>query len=113
MLPKANRLKKKKDFERVFKNGEGSKEDFLFLKVVRNNLKVSRFGFVVGQKISKKAILRNKIKKRLKELVKSKLSKTKTGFDGVLIAVKGLETKDFWEMEEIMNKLFKKAKLFK
>lgn len=39
MLPEVNRLKKEKDFERVFKKGRGYKEDFLYLKIVKNNLK--------------------------------------------------------------------------
>ena len=111
MLSKINRLKKQKDIERVFKQGEGIREDFLFLKFVKNNLMTSRFAFIVSLKVSKKAILRNKIKRRLRELVKSRLSKIKKGYDIVLTAVPGLETKDLRGTEEIINKLFKKAKL--
>jgi ribonuclease P protein component len=111
MLSKENRLKRKKDFERVFKEGQGFKEDFLFLKIVKNNLKTSRFGFMVSKNFSKKATLRNKIKRRLRELVRINLVKVKKGIDGVLVAIPGLETKDFWEIEEIINKLFKKAKI--
>jgi len=113
MLPKANRLKKKKDFEKVFKEGKRFKEDFLFLKIRKNNLKVSRFGFVVGQKISKKAAIRNKIKRKLSELVKLKLPKIKTGIDGVFIVKEGLENKDFWEMKEIIEKIFALGKILK
>lgn len=121
MLTKVNRLKKKKDFERVFKEGQGFKEDFLFLKVVKKNLRTCRFGLVVSKNFSKKATLRNKIRRRLKELVKIKLARLKKeghlplgqGKDLVLVALPGLETKDFWEIEEILNKLFEKAKIFK
>ena len=111
MLPKANRLKKKKDFERVFKTGKGFKDNFLFLKLARNNLKIIRFGFVVGKNFSKKAASRNRIKRRLRGLVKNKLSETKPGFDVVLVVAKGLGIKDFRELAETINKLFKKAKL--
>ena len=104
-------LKKKKDFERVLKLGKGFKEDFIFLKIIKNDLKVNRFGLIVGQKISKKATLRNKIKRRLRVLVKTKLSKLEPGFDLVLLAIPGLENKDYWEMEEILNKLFKRANI--
>ncbi|GAI32984.1 unnamed protein product, partial [marine sediment metagenome] len=62
MLNKRNRLKKKKDFDKVFKQGQGFKQDFLYLKIRKNNLKSSRFGFVVSKKFSKKAVIRNKIK---------------------------------------------------
>ncbi|MBZ9578256.1 ribonuclease P protein component [Patescibacteria group bacterium] len=111
MLVKINRLKKKKDFELIFKKGKGFKEDFLVLKMIRNNLKQNRFGFIVGGKISKKASLRNKIKRRLRELVRIKLKKIKKGFDVILIAQPGLENKDFWDIEEVISKLFSKAKI--
>ena len=72
MLPKKNRLKNKKDFERVFKQGKGFKEDFLFFKITKNNLKENRFGFIVSLKVSKKAVLRNKVKRRLREIIKKR-----------------------------------------
>ncbi len=113
MLPEENRLKKDRDFEKVFKEGKGFKEDFLFLKIKKNNLKISRFGFVVSQKISKKAIIRNKIKRRLSELVKFKLKEVKKGIDVLIIAIPGLETKDFWETEKTLNGLFRKSEIIK
>ena len=111
MLPKINRLKKKKDLEKVFKKGKGVKEGLLILKTVKNNLNNSRFGFVVSRKVSKKASLRNKVKRRLRDLVKERLKKIKRGKDNLLIALPGLERKSFKEIEETINKLFKKAKI--
>ena len=111
MLPKENRLKKNKDFKKVFKEGKGFKEDFLVLKKAKNNLKISRFGFVVSKTFFKKATLRNKIKRKLRESVRIKLNEIKKGIDGVVIASPGLEAKDFREIKEIVNKLFKKAKI--
>ncbi len=112
MLSKRNLLKKKTDIERAFKKGRGFKEDFLLLKTVKNSLSSSRFGFVVSQKVSKKAVLRNKIKRRLKEIIREKLGKIKEGQDCLLIVLPGLENKDFWEMEEIINKIFIKGNLW-
>lgn len=113
MLPIKNRLKKKKDFERVFKKGKGFKEGFLFLKIVKNNLKESRFGFIVSKEVSKKAVIRNKIKRKLKKSVQLNLLKIKDGIDGALIVKAGLETKDFQELKEIIEKIFTKAKILK
>ena len=112
MLPKENRLKKKKDFEKVFREGQGFKEDFLFLKVVKNNLKLNRFGLLVGKNFSSKATLRNKFRRKLSEIIRLKMPKFKKNFDAILIIIPGLEAEDFWEIEESVNKLFSKAKLF-
>ncbi len=111
MLPPKNRLKKKTDFERVFRKGKAVREDFLLLKFAKNNLETSRFGFVVGQKISKKAVLRNKVKRRLRETVKKKLSEIKPGFDGVWVALKGSETQNFEEIKAVVKKILQKSKL--
>jgi len=111
MLAEINRLKQKKDIERVFRKGENFKEDFLILKLAKNSLNRARLAFVVSQKVSKKATLRNKIRRRLSELVRFKIKKIKKGIDVVVVALPGLEEKDFWEIEETINKLFSKAKL--
>lgn len=113
MLPRKNRLKKKKDFERVFKEGKGAREDFLFLKLVKNNFGFNRFAFVVGKNVSKKANLRNKVKRRISETVGLKLKNLKPGVDGVFIAIPGLEKKDFWQIGKTIEKIFVKAKLIK
>jgi len=120
MLPKVNRLTRKKDIEKVFKKGQIFKEDFLILKTIENDLGKVRFSFSVSLKVLKKAALRNKIRRRLSEIVRLKLKKIKEGrhpptesqgMDVVLIALPGLETKDFWEIEEGLNRLFSKAKI--
>lgn len=113
MLPKANRLTKKKDFERVFKKGKGLKEEFLVIKALDNNLSVSRFGFIVSKKISKKATLRNKIKRRLRELAWTRLGQIRQGIDVVVIAGPGIGEKNFGEIEKIINKLLEKIGILK
>jgi len=112
MLPAENRLKKRKDFEYVFKRGKGFEEEVLILKIVDNNLENPRFGFVVSQKVSKKAVVRNKIKRRLREIVRKRLPSIKKKVDGVLIARPGIERKTFVELEKIVENLFNEAKLF-
>jgi len=110
MLPKRNKLKKKKDFETTFKHGKGFRQGFLYLKIIKNNLDTSRFGFVISKKFSKKAVIRNKTKRRLSEIIKTKLSEIKKGMDVIIVVMPGAEN-DFQELEQITDKLFKKAKL--
>jgi len=111
VLSKSSRLQKTKDIKRVFQIGRATKEGFLILKALPNNSNQNRFAFIVSQKLSKKANLRNKVKRRLRELVRLKENKIKKGQDIVIIAVPGLEKKDFWEIEETIDKLFEKAKI--
>jgi len=113
MLASRNRLKKKKEIERVFKEGKGFLGAFLFLKIVKNNLGISRFCFAVGKSLSRKATVRNKVRRRISELVRLKLKNIKNGIDVVLIALPGTEKKDLQEIEKAVDELFARAKLLK
>ena len=70
-LNKKNRLKKKLDFEDVFKKGKAVKGSFLSIKYKNNELSVPRFGFVVSAKVSKSAVKRNKTRRILSETARN------------------------------------------
>lgn len=113
MLKKKNRLRKKKEIERVFKEGKSFREDFLILKKIENELEESRFCFVVPQNVSKKATIRNKIKRRMREVIRQMLSKIKSGFDIVLIALPEILAENFNSIKKKTEKILKKANLLK
>lgn len=113
MLSKKNRLRKTAEIERVFKEGRGAGEDFLSLKSAKNDLESARFAFIVSKKTAPKASSRNKIKRRLREAVKSALPQIKADFDIIIIARKGAEIKDFQEIKQAVGKILKKSNLLK
>ena len=106
MLAKQHRLQKDKEFESVFMRGKASSGKFLFLKLKRNNLQISRFGFIIGKKISKKATVRNKIKRQLREIVRKNLNNIKSGFDVVVVTKPGIITKNYQEIKNDLENLF-------
>jgi len=108
MLAKENRLKKEKDFERVFKSGRGYKKGFLYIKLVPNGLKSNRYGIAVGKNLSKKAVDRNKIKRRLRRIISQ--TPLVQGFDVVLVVLPGSGA-DCICLEQDALALFKKARL--
>ena len=111
MLPKQYRLKKKKDFKLVFEKGKTFNNKFLFLKGAKNALKNSRFAFVVGLKTSKKAVVRNRIKRLLREIIREKLNDIKSGFDVVIRVRAEIVNKDYKEIKKELESLLKKAEL--
>ena len=81
----------------VFKN------NLFILKTVKNNLGINRFGFIVSLKVSKKATIRNKIRRRLVEAVGAETKNIKLGTDLILIALSGIEKKDFSIIKEALK----------
>ncbi len=108
MLPKENRLTKKTDFDTVFKGGKTIKADFLIAKVLKNKLSVSRFGFVVSKKVSNKATVRNKVKRRLRDAVASELENIPKSMDVVMVTLQGIQKLEFLEIQTAVKYIFKK-----
>lgn len=109
MLPSKNRLQKKKDIDDAFRKGKTKSNGFFVIKLKSNHSENWRFGFIVSQKISKKATARNKIRRRLHGIINNKLKNSafgKTGMDMLIIARPGLEKKDFKETEKSLLDLF-------
>jgi ribonuclease P protein component len=107
MLSKENCLKKRKDFDNVFKGGKTIAGELIFLKVIKNNLDISRLGFVIGLKISKKAVIRNKIKRQLRGIIKENLSDIKPGLDVIIISKPDIIDKNYQEIKNDLEKLLK------
>lgn len=106
MLVSKNRLRKKRDIDNVFKKGKTITGSFIFLRIVKNNLDINRFAFVISTKISKKAVVRNKIRRQLREIIKKDILKTKQGFDFILIAKSQIINQDFKGIEKEINAIF-------
>lgn len=112
MLARTNRLTKDRDIERVFKRGRSIYAGALALRLARNELALSRLAVVVSLKVSKKAVERNRLKRRLREITRREIvPHLKTGFDIVIITKKPLLELPFEELKKLTIGLFKKARL--
>ena len=102
MVPKINRLTKKKDFETVSLRGVSVKNAFLICKILRNNTPENRFGFVVSKKVSTKATIRNKVKRRLRSIIILEKERIEKSFDIIIITLPGIEKKEFIDLREML-----------
>jgi len=55
------------------------------LKTLETGLKTSRFGIIISNKVSKKAVERNLLKRQISEIFRLNLDKIKLGIDIVVI----------------------------
>lgn len=108
-LNKKNRLKKKRDFEEVFKKGKAVNGSFLFIKYRKNELGIPRFAFVVSAKVSKKAVERNKIRRIISESARTVI-KNLDNYDVIVVVAKKIIGADRKNIIEDFLGVLKKVK---
>lgn len=99
MLPKENRLTKTRDFDNVFKKGRFFGTKFLSFKYATNSFPDTRVGFVVSTKVSKSAVKRNRLKRRMREVIRLNLAKIESGYDISIISKPGAAEMEYGEIE--------------
>lgn len=116
MLPYNNRLVRRKDMENVHKFGKYSSAGNIGLKFIENNSKETRIGVVVGIKFSKRAVVRNTIKRKIREILRKNLDKISKGFDAV-VSIRpektGQEKIESRKIERDLAEAFQRAGLIK
>ncbi len=110
MLEKYKRLIKRKEFAYIYKNGETKFYNCIKLYYIPTKLNHARIGFSVNNKIGD-AVLRNKIKRRLREIVRLNYNLLNQKYNYIFKALNGIENLTYWEMEEQLLCVIKKAKL--
>jgi ribonuclease P protein component len=113
MLKKTNRLTRTKDIDRVFKTGKSFFGKNIGIKTTANDLGVNRITVVVSGKVSKKAVIRNKIKRRIRYIMQQELDKLLIGQDIIFLTLPSVAKAEF---EQIKNEVLfglKKLKLYK
>ncbi|MCG2700607.1 ribonuclease P protein component [Candidatus Parcubacteria bacterium] len=113
MLAKINRLTKDKDFDNVFKNGKSSYDKIIGVKAAASQQKNSRFGILVSAKVSKKAVERNAIKRKIREALKPRIIKIAKNYDIVIVTFPGILGKSYQDVEQSIIRHFQRLGLHK
>lgn len=110
---KMNSLKKENDFKNVFKKGEVFGNRTFVMYFLKNTFEKNRIGIIVSKKISKKAVVRNKIRRQMKEAYRLNEKNILTGYDIILIARESIKKTDYQKIEKSLMHLFYKKNLLK
>ncbi len=108
-LPIPNRIKKKKDFDEVFKKGKAVNGSFLFIKVLPTSSQ-PRFGFIVAAKYAAQAVLRNKVRRALSAVIWPDLLPKMPSCDTVVVVTKKVPT-EVQKISDDFQLVLKKAHL--
>jgi ribonuclease P protein component len=81
------------------------------VKFAKNNLDVSRFGFVVRKTVDKRAVVRNRIRRVLRSCIEEQRTEIAVGYDMLFFPEKGIMDKKQAELCQILQQLWIQQKL--
>lgn len=113
MLNSKLRFHRRNDINALYKKGSSVRVGHLSMKFMPNNLEHSRFGVVVSKKVDKRAVVRNRIRRRIYEILRKNWDNISSGHDA-LISVFGSELaqQPAKDLEDSVLKILEKAQLF-
>lgn len=111
-MEKKYRLRKNMEFKRVYNGGKSYWNRNLILYVRKNDLNNSRIGITITKKIGN-AVVRNRIRRRIKEIIRLKLGNIKTGYDLILIPKKNVQDISYKDLESAMIHIMRISKILK
>ena len=107
-MKRQSRLLRSADFDRTLRSGRRAASDYLALFVSDNELGRPRVGLAVSRKLGN-AVVRNRIKRRLRELVRPLLERAAGGRDVVIVARSRAVDAEFARLRQEMEMLWVKG----
>lgn len=114
MLPIANRLRAKYDFNRVKRLGKAVHSPYFSLVyLTTKDPKDLRIGFIASTRLDKRATQRNRARRLLREAIRPQLPRLKTGYDIILIAKGRIKEARLEEVCFSLNQVLSKISLLR
>jgi ribonuclease P protein component len=109
-MRREERLTRSSDFARVYDEGKSWANRLLVMRAVPSGREEHRVGFSVSKRVGN-AVVRNRVKRILRESVGSRM--WKAGWDVVFIARAGTAVSDFHEIEQAVDDLVERSNIRK
>ena len=104
------KLSKTSEFKKVFSQGRRNESKNLIIFILKNDYSFNRLGVIV-KKETGKAVVRNKIKRRLKEAGRLLNKKLSLGYDIIILAKNNIGELSYFEICHDLESLFYKERL--
>lgn len=108
-MKKRDIVTKNQDFSKIIQNSKYIKNNLFAIYYKENNLKNERFGISVSKKIGN-AVVRNKIKRQMKNIIDKNKNLFKKEIDYIIIIRRGILDFNFHQIEDNLIYLLTKNK---
>ena len=113
MLAYKYRFHRRNSINYLYKNGRSARHGAMSLRYLENRQEQSRLAVVVSRKVDKRAVVRNRIRRRIYEIARKNWDKINQGHD-ILISVFESKVAEMSaaELEKQVVEILRKAQLF-
>ena len=109
-MKRAVTLKENYEFRRLYKKGDSAVDRCMVVYCRKNNLGRNRFGFVSSVKLGN-AVVRNRCRRRLREVSRLNADRLAVGYDIILVARTRTATVKWKELNDTFLKCCRKLDL--
>lgn len=106
-MPKRNVLRRRKDFDAVYKGGRSQGSRYVVVFYRKNGLRENRISFLASKKVGN-SVKRNRARRLMKEAFRLLRPDLPKGYDLVIIARAGITAAREQEVEESLGKTLRK-----
>lgn len=110
MLNKEMRISRGKEYKCIYNKGKRIPGKYIIVFAHKNQLLCNRFGIVTSKKIGN-AVVRNRAKRQIREVIKKNLDKLRPGYDIVVVSRYNIKEAVFADIEKDFLRLMGKASL--
>ncbi len=111
-MQKKYRLKSSRSFDIIYKKGRGVSEPSMTLVHLASKYNNIKVGFVTGKKVGK-SVVRNKVKRRMREAFRTLIPRVKEGYSYIFVAKAPIAEMDYHEILLTMERILVKAEKIK
>ena len=105
---RAQRLRQRQEFARVYRRGRPYRSELLIMRALRTNEPLSRFGFTVSRAVGN-AVTRNRVRRRMREAIGS--LRIAPGWDLVFNSRVNIAQASYAQIREAIRILLERAEL--
>lgn len=105
-------IKNNYEFRRLYAKGKSASSPLIVVYCRKNRTNGSRLGITVSTKVGK-AVVRNKVRRRLKEIYRTNEENVAEGYDVVIVARVRCRHGEYWQMEKDFLRVIKRLGIYK